>query len=185
MKIGRSRWTFEQVFVGTIRIDGNGHYFESVWEGQVMRHPVIFANAADADRTDPMLVTCDHQSFWYCRGKLWNITGPTGDDVDDHEETALRLKHHILESERELNRIRYEVEAFENLPRLVNSRRVPIPEAVRLFVWQRDRGRCTRCGNNQLLEFDHIIPFSLGGSSTERNIQLLCESCNRTKGAQL
>jgi 5-methylcytosine-specific restriction endonuclease McrA len=35
------------------------------------------------------------------------------------------------------------------------------------------------------LEFDHIIPVTSGGSSTERNVQLLYESCNRSKGSTI
>ena len=39
--------------------------------------------------------------------------------------------------------------------------------------------------HNQKLEFDHLIPFSKGGSNTYRNIQLLCEPCNRSKSAKI
>lgn len=59
------------------------------------------------------------------------------------------------------------------------SRRIPI--AVQREVWRRDEGRCVDCGTKEKLEYDHIIPFSKGGSNTVRNIQLLCESCNRKK----
>jgi len=65
------------------------------------------------------------------------------------------------------------------------SDRKPIPESVRHEVWRRDDGKCTRCGSRVRLEFDHIIPIALGGGSTARNLQLLCEECNRSKGATL
>lgn len=63
------------------------------------------------------------------------------------------------------------------------SRLIPID--VRREVWRRDEGKCVNCGSQERLEFDHIIPFSLGGSNTARNVQLLCEICNRDKGATL
>lgn len=63
--------------------------------------------------------------------------------------------------------------------------RPPISDEVKLFVWQRDKGKCVKCGSQRNLEFDHIIPFSKGGSNSARNIQLLCEQCNRSKGANL
>jgi hypothetical protein len=65
------------------------------------------------------------------------------------------------------------------------SARPGISDEVKTFVWQRDGGRCVRCGTDAALEFDHVIPLALGGSSTARNLQLLCEGCNRTKGAAL
>lgn len=64
-------------------------------------------------------------------------------------------------------------------------KRTPIPQHVRIEVWQRDEGRCVECRRKENLEFDHIIPFSMGGADTVRNIQLLCEGCNRAKGASL
>lgn len=56
-----------------------------------------------------------------------------------------------------------------------------ISQQVKDLVWNRDSGKCRECGSNEKLEFDHIIPYSKGGSNTYRNIQLLCESCNRKK----
>lgn len=57
-----------------------------------------------------------------------------------------------------------------------------IPTNVKVEVWQRDKGKCVNCGSNVKLHFDHIIPFSKGGSSTTaKNIQILCEKCNLKK----
>ncbi len=56
-----------------------------------------------------------------------------------------------------------------------------VSKAVQREVWRRDQGRCVDCGSTERLEYDHIIPFSKGGSNTVRNIQLLCEKCNRSK----
>ena len=59
--------------------------------------------------------------------------------------------------------------------------RVAIPSDVRREVWRRDGGRCANCGSRENLEYDLIIPLSRGGSNTARNIELLCEACNRSK----
>jgi len=64
-------------------------------------------------------------------------------------------------------------------------RREPIPRLVQREVWQRDGGRCVACGSSEKLEFDHIIAIANGGSNTVRNIQLLCERCNRSKGKRI
>ena len=66
-----------------------------------------------------------------------------------------------------------------------SSSRKPIPDRVKDKVWNRDGGKCVQCDSNKNLEFDHIIPHSKRGANTYRNLQLLCESCNRSKGAKI
>lgn len=57
-----------------------------------------------------------------------------------------------------------------------------IPTTVKKEVWKRDKGQCVQCGSKENLHFDHIIPFSKGGSSiTAKNIQILCAKCNLSK----
>lgn len=57
-----------------------------------------------------------------------------------------------------------------------------IPTSVKIEVWKRDKGRCVKCGIKENLHFDHIIPYSQGGSSKDsRNIQILCAGHNIQK----
>lgn len=125
----------------------------------------------------------DHEPFPIVDSSWWLFRNVVVDTRGvPHDELPLRIKHLVLRHEKVLSRIRHEVEAFENLNRLPAARREAIPEAVRMFVWQRDEGKCVKCGSREKLEFDHIIPVADGGSNTERNVQLLCETCNRGKG---
>ena len=66
----------------------------------------------------------------------------------------------------------------------VNDKR-HIPSSVRREVWRRDQGRCVNCGSREKLEYDHIIPVSKGGSTTARNVELLCQDCNREKSNKI
>ena len=57
-----------------------------------------------------------------------------------------------------------------------------IPGDIQREVYERDSGKCTKCGSPDNLHFDHILPFSKGGSSkTATNIQLLCARHNLSK----
>jgi hypothetical protein len=57
-----------------------------------------------------------------------------------------------------------------------------IPTAVKLDVWKRDKGCCVKCGSKTDLHFDHVIPYSHGGSSKDpQNIQILCAKHNIEK----
>ena len=61
-----------------------------------------------------------------------------------------------------------------------------IPSAVKQAVWKRDQGKCIECGSTDNLHFDHILPFSKGGSSVlVKNIQLLCARHNLQKSDKL
>ena len=82
-------------------------------------------------------------------------------------------------------RVRRAVAMMEQTSLAPGPKREAIADEVRAFVWNRDGGRCVGCGGRQRLEFDHIIPIALGGGNTARNLQLLCESCNRAKGASI
>ena len=66
-----------------------------------------------------------------------------------------------------------------------DGNRTAIPMDIASAVWNRDGGRCCICGSNEKLEFDHIIPISKGGATTFRNLQLLCEKCNREKSNKI
>ncbi|EHH2514628.1 HNH endonuclease [Vibrio parahaemolyticus] len=61
-----------------------------------------------------------------------------------------------------------------------------IPTNVKLEVWKRDGGKCVTCGATDELHFDHIVPYSKGGTSlTAENIQLLCARHNLEKSAKI
>jgi 5-methylcytosine-specific restriction endonuclease McrA len=102
------------------------------------------------------------------------------------EELALIAEARTVEAER---KYRLEVEWARRVlagdDETLQTRRLAIPKTVRYAVWQRDGARCVECGARKDLEFDHIIPVARGGGNTERNLQLLCASCNRRKGATL
>ena len=61
-----------------------------------------------------------------------------------------------------------------------------IPTSIKLEVWKRDAGKCVECGATDELHFDHILPFSRGGTSLkEDNVQLLCALHNLEKSAKI
>jgi len=79
---------------------------------------------------------------------------------------ALHLEDHEVEKELELSR--------------------RIPTEVKRLVWERDKAKCTECGSTQDLHFDHILPYSRGGTSTNpENIQLLCQRHNLSKSDKI
>jgi len=98
-----------------------------------------------------------------------------------------KIKQKLLENERKKQLHQQALEELIEEGKIFNERksgektREPIPKEVMNQVWNRDGGKCVLCGSQENLEFDHIIPVSKGGATTYRNLQLLCQKCNRTK----
>lgn len=68
----------------------------------------------------------------------------------------------------------------------LHERRRIIPTSVKLEVWKRDEGKCIECGAEDELHFDHILPFSKGGTSIKaENVQLLCARHNLSKSDKI
>lgn len=131
---------------------------------------------------EPVRSLLHEPNGWVYKGKVFQVQ--SAEAISD-EDLKLRIKHEVIRREEKMQQIRRKVEASESLDRLPSARRERIPESVRMFVWRRDGGRCVQCSSKERLEFDHIIPVVEGGASTERNIQLLCEVCNRKKGQRI
>ncbi|MBU5669578.1 HNH endonuclease [Peptoniphilus sp. MSJ-1] len=73
----------------------------------------------------------------------------------------------------------------------IKGQRALMTSKLREQIKKRDDYTCCKCGNsiylepNLLLEIDHIIPLSKGGTSEISNLQTLCWRCNRSKGSKI
>jgi len=112
--------------------------------------------------------------LWHAEGAYWWADGEL-----DAEAVGLLVWDRERRQDARLDRLRKIRAAEEDAER---GRRERLPDEVRAAVWHRDDGRCVRCGSEQELQFDHVIPFSRGGSNATENIQILCGPCNRAKG---
>ncbi len=103
----------------------------------------------------------------------------------DNDGLSAEQVHALLVTQLQRQQARIEraqaVVAMGAEPRPVQ--RGQIPDDVKQFVWQRDQGACRNCGATVELQFDHVIPVALGGSSDAENLQILCGPCNRRKSA--
>jgi len=110
------------------------------------------------------------------RTGIWSYNGVfhLSDSWTERDEHRRVFKFRLVAVEGE--------EDFAQPARTDAQRRRLIPTSVKLEVWKRDGGKCAVCGASDELHFDHILPFSKGGtSSTAANVQLLCARHNLAK----
>ena len=135
--------------------------------------------AASEGRAVPLGDRLNTAGLWMFRGELFLIS------EDLSESKAMAAIAVLLQTERKVAAREAAAVASLGTNDAKAVQRQAIPDDVKVVVWQRDQGQCVRCGSRAQLEFDHIIPLSMGGANTMRNLQLLCEACNRGKGGSL
>jgi hypothetical protein len=116
------------------------------------------------------------------RDGIWVFNGVfkliSAEIVKQGGRNVFKFKLELIENENELE------SENENKSDLSHDRL--IPSHVKLEVWKRDGGKCVTCGSFDNLHFDHILPFSKGGSSLiVANIQLLCARHNLSKNNKI
>lgn len=82
----------------------------------------------------------------------------------------------------QLEKKRFKLNDSKRSQPTLNVTRV-IPTSVKREVYERDQ-TCTNCGSTKNLQYDHIKPFALGGTSQVENIRLLCFNCNQRARAR-
>ena len=103
--------------------------------------------------------------LWVCENQVFRVQDS---HVVPEEELRLCIQHVALKEQKKLHRIQHEVQAHHSSKSSKRVIRERIPDDVRLYVWQRDQGKCVQCGSQEKLEYDHIIPVSRGGGNTDR-----------------
>ena len=112
---------------------------------------------------------------------LWSFNG-VFDLVDVSQEESNNRKVHIFK----LVLSDESVEDFQDENSYLPDDNRIIPGHIMLEVFKRDKGQCTKCPSKDHLHFDHIIPFSKGGTSKDsKNIRLLCRRHNLKKSNKI
>jgi hypothetical protein len=119
----------------------------------------------------------DRDFWWYRDEFFW-----TNNDAYTSQDIKALLFTRERQGQRELEHAHALLAAVES-PAV--RKRESIPKDVKLTVFKRDQGRCVECGGDFDIQYDHIIPFSMGGANTVENLQLLCARCNQQKGGRL
>jgi hypothetical protein len=97
-------------------------------------------------------------------------------DANIHPEMVEVLQGEMSEAHAEYKRLQAAIVPAKT--------KTPIPNDIRWAVFERDNFTCQNCGSRRLLEADHVYPESKGGKTVPENLQTLCQTCNRKKGAR-
>lgn len=142
-------------------------------------HQDDFAEGMEYQRKYPLLLgAIGGRNYWHFQDRFYT----ENEGLDASAVHALLVTRQMRQAQR-IDRAQ-QIVAMGTTAR-GGAIRGAIPEDVKHLVWTRDKGRCRACGDRSELQFDHIIPVAMGGSSDPANLQILCGPCNRRKGASI
>jgi hypothetical protein len=134
---------------------------------------------ADSDGDQPVQFgSVKERNYWRFEGRWY---------VDNEDLSADEVRALLITRER---RRRATINRAQTIAAMADTPPPPtgrgaIPDDMKLLVLTRDQGRCCQCGATSELQFDHVIPWSMGGATSPENLQVLCGPCNRRKGASV
>ena len=106
----------------------------------------------------------------------WSYTSKAG---RNHYQNSIKADFDYLYA------VMMKARSGELMKQYAELQRSIITSGVRYRILRRDKFACQACGATQKdgakLEVDHIKPVSKGGSSSDSNLQTLCDRCNRGK----
>jgi HNH endonuclease len=163
--------SLSRLFTGRYALVSGLRTFDARWN-----KAQVDAMAARQAEQPVLLLRHEERAYWLFRDCFWwEDEGLEPGDVKALVLQRMRRRERQLATAHSLMRAE---EAGE-------TARPPVPIEIRRAVFERDGGRCVECGGSFDLQYDHVIPFALGGATTTANLQLLCADCNRRKGATL
>ena len=162
-----------------------------LWEGSLPGLDIILPPASPATPTVP---TNGRVAFTFTADARVQSWFDQARDLLRHKLPMGRMEEVIGEALRRLvTRELFSKPGRRQTKDPTSSLRRHIPKWVKDEVRQRDAGRCaymgpdgTRCDETAWLEYDHIVPWALGGRSDDpANIRLLCRSHNKSEAQRL
>ena len=103
-------------------------------------------------------------------------------DIDSTKDFIIKTAKDILKFDKIWKDVKFMVGKRKPTKRKP-AKRKHIPKAVRDAVMERDNYTCVYCGSTNNPELDHNEAHANNGSDDDDNLQVLCRSCNRRKGA--
>lgn len=145
--------------------------------GKLTRNGLFFEAAKSAQKGQPEEIVYVYEKL---KKGTWVFNG------------AFHLEDAWVEEINNRKVFKFQLKLSENQQKSSGSRPIDldhnrfIPSHIKQQVYKRDHGKCVECGSMDNLHFDHILPFSKGGSSKDsKNIQLLCARHNLQKSDKI